>query len=346
MSSRKSQVDKFNSRYAKDINDINAIKSDSLKQEKEEIKHVEELKKQGNIKEAAMVVSYEGLKAFSKMFTNTISQEVNSSIQAKMTSLEESIDKMLEDKITQVLSGLSEGIEKFNTEVTTVETSKVIDFPIALTFTEEPEEPVKAPYKTDKVKERVAKHKKAKEDKINSEETLDVPLHGKLLLEEINEETRKKLLEKVVQPAIQLDDEAVLEVVAGEYRTPDYTKEPELIEEPITDKKPVPAYKVADKFEGIELPPVKTEKFVGEPVFYKTTAEELDKLVPMSLAYMKDRAEPIKLGDLVSYLLEYEGVKLLNGTHLMKHITKSTYHVEKVGYGQYEYEEKTFKSID
>lgn len=329
---RKSQVDKFNSKWAKNINDQNAMAESSLNKEPEQdMKGTKELSEQGNIQEAAMVVSYEGLRAFSKIFTNSVSTSVESAIDSRMTELESRFEKILEDKLNQVLNGMTEGIAKYAEESKEDTVSNVLSILDAFESKVDKMPIFPTPPNLDKLEEdrkrQIAQKDKQKEheamklekEKKDSEESIQVPVHGKLLLEEIDEETRKSLLEKVVQPQ-QLEDEL--------------QEEPqEEVEQDNTDT--IKVYSA----------PIKDKEFEGEVETIKSAAEDLDLVTPMVLAYMRSKAEPVKLSEIVEYLLKYEGIKVANPTNLMKHIMKETYYVLKVGHGLYQYEEKTFRSI-
>lgn len=91
-------LDRFNARQGKAKGDEKAIHEASMKKQMTADMY-DELKDEGNIEEAAMVVSRDGMKLLGQMLTNSIEG-----------SIERVLDRKLDDKLGQLLSGLHKGI--------------------------------------------------------------------------------------------------------------------------------------------------------------------------------------------------------------------------------------------
>lgn len=104
---RKSQVDKFNRKYGKDYLDEKAIKENNIEKSREALPGLEDLKKQGSIKEAAVVFSQEGMKLFSTLFANTI----ESAIEKKLQDVDKRVESSIEKKMIEMLEGMTEGMQ-------------------------------------------------------------------------------------------------------------------------------------------------------------------------------------------------------------------------------------------
>lgn len=119
---RKSQVDKFYQKWYKHREDTRAIIEGQMRKEKEakwygDVEGVEELMEKGNIKEAAVVFSHEGMKLFTELFSNSIENKVeealNKGIIDLQNKMEELIEKSVEKKLVEMLEGITEGIKQF-----------------------------------------------------------------------------------------------------------------------------------------------------------------------------------------------------------------------------------------
>ena len=124
---RKSQVDKFHQKWYKHQEDTRAIIEGQMRKEKEKeakwygnVEGVEELMEKGNIKEAAVVFSHEGMQLFTKSFSNYIESKVeetlNKGIADLTNKIEEHIAKSVERKLAEMLEGIAEGIKQFANE--------------------------------------------------------------------------------------------------------------------------------------------------------------------------------------------------------------------------------------
>lgn len=116
--SRKSQVEKFNRKWSKHMADEEAVQAANAKAKiNEDIQGVEELKKKGNIEEAAVVFSREGMGLFANMFGNSIERAVTKVLTEHMDNItknmQTAMDDLIEIKMTQMLEGMTEGIRQF-----------------------------------------------------------------------------------------------------------------------------------------------------------------------------------------------------------------------------------------
>lgn len=91
-------LERFQARQGKMKGDEKAIHESSIKKQMTADMY-DELKDEGNIEEAAMVVSRDGMKLLGQMLTNSIEG-----------SIERVLDRKLDDKLGQLLSGLHKGI--------------------------------------------------------------------------------------------------------------------------------------------------------------------------------------------------------------------------------------------
>jgi hypothetical protein len=124
---RKSQIEKFYQKWYKQQEDTRAIIEGQMRKEKEtkwygDVEGVEELMEKGNIKEAAVVFSREGMEVFTKLFSNYIERRVeetlNKGINDLKNKIEEHIEKSVEKKLVEMLEGITEGIKQFANENT------------------------------------------------------------------------------------------------------------------------------------------------------------------------------------------------------------------------------------
>ncbi|AGR46973.1 hypothetical protein SHANETTE_73 [Bacillus phage Shanette] len=93
-------LERFQARQGKAKGDEKAIHEASMKKQMTADMY-DELKDEGNIEEAAMVVSRDGMKLLGQMLTNSID-----------SSMERVLDRKLDEKLGQLLSGLSKGIQE------------------------------------------------------------------------------------------------------------------------------------------------------------------------------------------------------------------------------------------
>ena len=120
-------MDKFYQKWYKHQEDTRAIIEGQMRKEKEkeakwygDVEGVEELMEKGNIKEAAVVFSREGMKVFTKLFINSVERSVEETLMKGITDLEnkisELIEKSVEKKLVEVMEGITEGIKQFTNE--------------------------------------------------------------------------------------------------------------------------------------------------------------------------------------------------------------------------------------
>ncbi|AGR46756.1 hypothetical protein JL_73 [Bacillus phage JL] len=93
-------LERFQARQGKAKGDEKAIHEASMKKQMTADMY-DELKDEGNIEEAAMVVSRDGMKLLGQMLTNSID-----------SSIERVLDRKLDEKLGQLLSGLSKGLQE------------------------------------------------------------------------------------------------------------------------------------------------------------------------------------------------------------------------------------------
>lgn len=111
------QVEKFNKRYGKVKADEKVIHEKSMKEKEKDQVDAQPLMKEGGLKEAAMVVSHEGMSLFANMFTNSIVSAVEKSVlenqKQVLQNIESTIDRVVTSRLTEVLEGLVEGLRKY-----------------------------------------------------------------------------------------------------------------------------------------------------------------------------------------------------------------------------------------
>lgn len=105
------QLDRVNAKYVKDQTDIQILKQAQLQKhiDNHGIDGIDELSVQGGIKQAAAVFSYEGMRSFSQLFSNSVEAAVE-------RSLPNIMERVLERKITELLEGTTVGIQRFMSE--------------------------------------------------------------------------------------------------------------------------------------------------------------------------------------------------------------------------------------
>lgn len=111
------QVEKFNKRYGKVKADEKVIHEKSMKEKEKDQVDAQPLMKESGLKEAAMVISHEGMSLFANMFTNSIVSAVEKSVlenqKQVLQNIESTIDRVVTSRLTEVLEGLVEGLRKY-----------------------------------------------------------------------------------------------------------------------------------------------------------------------------------------------------------------------------------------
>lgn len=109
-----SQVDKFNKRWGIKKTDEKVVNEASMKRDKENEGKVDPmpLLKESGLKEAAIVISSEGMDLFSKMFANSVSTVVDKALTDHQDKLIEQVDNIVTTRLSEVLEGLIAGMRK------------------------------------------------------------------------------------------------------------------------------------------------------------------------------------------------------------------------------------------
>ncbi|WCS68482.1 hypothetical protein Goe16_00640 [Bacillus phage vB_BsuM-Goe16] len=109
-----SQVDKFNKRWGIKKADEKVVNETSMKKSKENEGKVDAtpLLKESGLKEAAIVISSEGMDLFSKMFANSVSTVVDKALTDHQDKLIEQVDNIVTTRLGEVLEGLIAGMRK------------------------------------------------------------------------------------------------------------------------------------------------------------------------------------------------------------------------------------------
>lgn len=367
MSQRKSaQIEKFNARLAKARKDEEAVYEDKLSSSLDdtlEMLNEDKLKKQGNIEEAAAVVSYEGLQMFANIFTNSMEASVEKAMSTKMQEIESMFEAKLEEKFSEALRGVSTGMKQFtedmarkkieeelkhsakdeiysldkNSDVGNLVVMPIPNKPKPFTVTkQELETPVIKP----------KKETKPEKDEISVEKDIVIPDHGKVLLEEIDEKTRKELVAKFAPEHNSSDEQSVEMVTYDEDNevesVKDYEGELEATHRTSDYSIDLPTEEEEVKSEVS----ISTEKYQGEPVKLSSKQEDLELVAPVVNLLLKKAKKPVSVSDIRKHILDYEGYILDNPSLLMRYVVRTNNHIEKAGYGLYEYEEKTFNRIN
>ncbi len=135
--------------------DEQVIRQEEAKREREErakygATGAKKLMAEGNIKEAAVVFSHEGMKAFATMFATS----VESSVQKALTNLEPMIEQIIERKMVEMLEGATQGIQEFLSGSMQVSAEKQVQSVMEGLFEQVEKQPKKAPKKDKPIKPR------------------------------------------------------------------------------------------------------------------------------------------------------------------------------------------------
>lgn len=113
---KSSQVDKFYKKWNKDQSDMHILhqqeleRQKAMKEEPSMIPGEKELSAEGNIKEAAMVLSHEGMNVFSQIFANSVETAISK-------ALPQILERTIDRKVTEILEGAVEGMRLFATQM-------------------------------------------------------------------------------------------------------------------------------------------------------------------------------------------------------------------------------------
>ncbi len=153
---RKTQLEKFDKKWGKSYMDKQSIIEDAKKREDNKpelhkMDNAEELMESGNIREAAVVFSHEGMGAFAQMFANTVESTINrvladrleTFMQEAMKDVENTVSKIIEAKLIEALEGVSAGMKSFTLPINTEKmVEKAIESSMQKTFKVKPSEEV------------------------------------------------------------------------------------------------------------------------------------------------------------------------------------------------------------
>ena len=108
------QVEKFNKRWGIKKTDEKVVNETAMKKAKDNEDKVDptSLLKESGLKEAAIVISSEGMDLFSKMFANSVSTAVDKALADHQDKLIEQVDSVVTTRLGEVLEGLIEGMRK------------------------------------------------------------------------------------------------------------------------------------------------------------------------------------------------------------------------------------------
>uniref|UniRef100_A0AAU8BC05 Repressor Rok winged helix domain-containing protein n=1 Tax=Bacillus phage Adastra TaxID=3143958 RepID=A0AAU8BC05_9CAUD len=108
------QVEKFNKRWGKMKADEKVVNEASMKKAKESEDKVDptSLLKESGLKEAAIVISSEGMELFTKMFANSVNTAVDKALADHQDKLIKQVDDVVTTRLGEVLEGLIEGVRK------------------------------------------------------------------------------------------------------------------------------------------------------------------------------------------------------------------------------------------
>jgi hypothetical protein len=138
----------------------------------------DKLMEAGSLKEAAVVFSHEGMKAFAEMFGNS----VESAIARNTNGIEQVIERVVERKLKEMLAGATEGLQEFlqGSMANSVEKAvdnifnpqqpKVENQPIKVPQAEVPKDAVRTP--VFHLERKTAPKKKKKSSKMTIEDTV------------------------------------------------------------------------------------------------------------------------------------------------------------------------------
>lgn len=334
---RKSQVEKFNARLSKKKKDEIAINTREYQKRQEDAEKygaegVDELMKQGSIKEAAVVFSHEGMKAFANMFGNSVEKSVVNVLSSQMDTitknLEDKMSAIIEAKMLEMLEGMTEGMKKLSQPQTEIE--KAIKF--ADTYGGSAET-LKDDISSEQAEAMTAFFKKM----FPNAETLTM---SRDIVETTPEGSEWKEYEpgnKVTVEIEEVNPQAKFEKKVKDFRA---KKEEPKNEEPKVEPKKESVKYTGISTDGLDLPVMDNP----DNFRYSTSKADAELIKEHILAIFKKYAGmELKSSDVTHVLREEYNIRMLNPTLTYKHIMSSDYNFEKVGAGVYKYEEKTFQ---
>ena len=309
--------------------DTEAIHSNNFKKNIE-IEGVEELMSKGNIKEAAVVFSQEGMKAFAHMFGNSIDSAVtrvlNDRLQEITEGMAERIESVVDKKMVELLEGLTEGMKSMQEQVSvpTISDEDIREM-LDKAFTVEPMKAVMP----DAVKEVLDKGVGIKSPIVTIPDHKWVNQGGGINMNNTD----------IVSGTPDLFDEPTSEGLTFEQAELEATSDGiSKVEEPEEEI-------VLD-----ELPPEPTEDLPrmehDDPDFrYGSSTNHIEIIAPYVLKMLKDNAGvEMQSAHITSTLREVYNIRMTNPTLVYRRLMKDDPNIENTGFGTYKYEEKNFNS--
>ena len=340
---QQSRVEKFNAKMAKKENDTKAIIESQMKKEVATSSHLsetegaKELMEAGAIHEAAVVFSHAGMGAFAKMFGNSMESAVENVLKERMDNIMESmtnkVSSVVEAKMVEMLEGMTAGMNSFTADASkhSINLSEIV------------------------TKEYLEKNVVEKED-------IPEPKWEPPTIEEIGKATPSPLLEEI--PA---------SVRAEMYRTtvnPEFKAFADAVkkskEESMKSGKPVvtavqkPNPGVIAMQKAREAQDAIPDLQYSELVFDATVIDlkslprstgrfgvskpDIATMKPYIMGILKLNANKnLKSTDILKVLRNEYNIVMNNATLVMQKLMKQEPAIEKIAFGSYRYEEKTFR---
>ncbi|ACI90963.1 gp2.31 [Bacillus phage SPO1] len=311
------QVEKFNKRWGIKKTDEKVVNETAMKKAKDNEDKVDptSLLKQSGLKEAAIVISSEGMDLFSKMFANSVSTAVDKALADHQDKLIEQVDNVVTTRLGEVLEGLIEGMRK--SAQPQIKASNV---------TEDQKELLREMIKkapatvvpTDK--ESMELYHEGVKHLMNTDPKMVVPI------EEV----------KNISTEIFYNQGIELEGVRADRPS----------QEPSSEKrKPFFPDEEGKKVEvGEDLAPIERKVNAVMATELKKSYDR-DDAVGVAVEFLKNSTEP-QLAAKVNKHLESKGIEpYKNPTTFMNKVMKKEPRVQKAGFGTYTFVETTFKPV-
>jgi hypothetical protein len=321
---RKSQVDKFNAKLSKKEVDEQAINTRAYQKKQEELRiygaeGVDELMSHGNIKEAAVVFSREGMQAFANMFGNSMESAVVNVLDnhiGKITqTMEERMEAIIEAKMMEMIEGMTEGMKQFNAQMSP---QPIIAKPSTQEFMESLRD-VFSGVKGSDVSKAVVET-----EPVDGWKTFDY---------EDNIKEPEKVIEPIETPMIDWDKAFKID-----------KKEKEAKIRPVVADAPRP--KKSDYFSDIDVENIEGLSKLKHPSGYRYGSSKSDIAVvaPYILSiFKKYEGKEIMSATILKVLRKEYGIRLVNATMTLRKVMALDPNFENVGFGVYKYEEKNFR---
>lgn len=317
------QVEKFNKRWGKKKADEKVVNETSMKKAKESEDKVDPtpLLKESGLKEAAIVISSEGMELFTNMFSNSVNTAVNKALQDNQDKLIEQVDNVVTARLSEVLEGLIEGMRKSAPEQPQLKASNVTDNQKSLLR----ELVMKAPTTVIPTeKEAMELYHEGVKELMNTDPKMTIPI----------EEVKNISTEIFYNQGIEL-------VGVRADRVP---------QEPSSEKrKPFFQDEEGKKVEvGEDLAPIEREvraKMATELKESESVNYSRDDAVGVAVEFLRNAKEP-QLAAKINKHLSSVGIEpYKNPSTFMNKVMKKEPRVQKAGFGTYTFVETTFKPV-